>query len=61
MIVQSDEERSQYHYKFTGKDWAECVGSYDLSVKYGQNRCRYKTVDCILTYLELFKYRDCIP
>ena len=57
MIVQSDEERSQYHYKFTGKDWAD-ARQYGLSVNTGRTGVD-KTVDFILTCLELIKVRDC--
>jgi len=59
MITRSDGEREQYHYKFTGKDWAD-ARQYGLSVNTGRTGVD-KTVDCILTYLELIKVRDCIP
>lgn len=51
MIVQSDEERSYYNNRFTGKKWTDAT-QYDISIDTSKTGVD-KSVGFILKYLEL--------
>lgn len=52
-VTQSDGEREQYHYKFTGKDWTD-ARQYNLCVDSGKLGVD-ESVEFILNYLNYFR------